>query len=189
MRPAPGELRTHVCVASAANPVACVAACHTFVCCVASVAHTQEADVFHTADCITATRVRTRTPPEMLKALHCTRAERFWLVGEQSLTKTAASAKALTICSQEAEHPTPPIPAPLGVSLHFSKTSLLCSHAGLDDGSGGGGAELQDLVHPEMDSLNDVPAVVENPPYVFRVDGTGEMGIAVVSRVLFRIRS
>ena len=72
MRPAPGELRTHVCVASAANPVACVAACHTFVCCVASVAHTQESDVFHTADCITATRVRTRTPPEMLKAMHFT---------------------------------------------------------------------------------------------------------------------
>ena len=97
MRPAPGELRTHVCVASAANPVACVAACHTFVCCVASVAHTQESDVFHTADCITATRVRTRTPPEMFKAMHFTQSLRVHKVRTQWTLKIAQSVNTMHI--------------------------------------------------------------------------------------------
>ena len=38
-----------------------------------------------------------------------------------------------------------------------------------------------------MHALNDVPAVVEDPPNVLRVDGAREMRVTVVAAVLFRV--
>lgn len=46
---------------------------------------------------------------------------------------------------------------------------------------------LQNLVHPEVDPLNDVPAVVEHPPDVLCVHGTGEVGVAMMGTVLLSI--
>ena len=43
---------------------------------------------------------------------------------------------------------------------------------------------LEDLVHSEMDPLDNVPAVVEDPANIFRVHGAGEVGVAVVGGVL-----
>lgn len=45
---------------------------------------------------------------------------------------------------------------------------------------------LEQLVLPQMDTLDDVAAVVENPPNVLGVDGTCEMGIAVMTVVACR---
>ena len=83
-------------------------------------------------------------------------------------------------------------------AFHFTFLTAHCtfsvsfSHAGLDDGSCGGvcggGVELQDLVHPEVHPLDDVPAVVEHPPDVLCVHCAREVRIAMVSRVLFRVR-
>lgn len=44
----------------------------------------------------------------------------------------------------------------------------------------------QEFVLPQVHSLDDVPAVVEHPPDVLRVHGTGEVGVAVMSAVVAR---
>lgn len=41
----------------------------------------------------------------------------------------------------------------------------------------------QELVLPKVHPLNDVPTVVEDPADVFRVDGTGKMGVTIVPAV------
>ena len=46
---------------------------------------------------------------------------------------------------------------------------------------------LEDLVHSEMDPLDNVPAVVEDPANIFRVHGAGEVGVAVVGAVLLGV--
>ena len=46
---------------------------------------------------------------------------------------------------------------------------------------------LQDLIHPQVDSLDDVPTVIKHPFDIFRIDGAREMGVAVMSTVLFRV--
>ena len=92
----------------------------------------------------------------------------------------------------------PRSPSRIFWAFHFTFLTAHCtfsvsfSHAGLDDGSCGGvcggGVELQDLVHPEVHPLDDVPAVVEHPPDVLCVHRAREVRIAMVSRVLFRVR-
>ena len=46
---------------------------------------------------------------------------------------------------------------------------------------------LENFVHSQVHSLNDVSAVVENPPNVFGIDRAGEVWIAVVCIVLFAV--
>ena len=46
---------------------------------------------------------------------------------------------------------------------------------------------LQDLVHAQVYSLDDVPAIVEHPPDVLRVHGAGEVRVAVVRTVLLGV--
>ena len=46
---------------------------------------------------------------------------------------------------------------------------------------------LQDLVHAQVDPLDDVPAIVEHPPDVLCVHGAGEVRVAVVRTVLLGV--
>ena len=46
---------------------------------------------------------------------------------------------------------------------------------------------LQYFVHSEMHSLYNVTTIVENPPYVFRIDCASKMGIAMMRTMLFVI--
>ena len=46
---------------------------------------------------------------------------------------------------------------------------------------------LQDLVHAQVDPLDDVPAIVEHPPDVLCVHGAGKVRVAVVRTVLLGV--
>lgn len=51
----------------------------------------------------------------------------------------------------------------------------------------GRGFVLQDLVHPQMHPLDDIPTVIEDPPDVLCVHSAREVRIAVVGAVLLGV--